>query len=171
MKDAKEIFCETISENTLNSENSTPHFAIKKQTKKTNNEVINREIKALREGEGAQKLLSNQPLEPTFGYKQVKARLGVNRVRPWKWTPFKNPAREDDSVFYHWARVGEESKPYAFAKFSQKIELPEFTDMEYWMHLDDGALSDWTIEETRHLLELCQRFDLRFVIIKVIVIM
>lgn len=28
------------------------------------------------------------------GYKNLKARLGLRRVRPWRWTPFANPARK-----------------------------------------------------------------------------
>ena len=27
------------------------------------------------------------------GYKQMRAKLGMRRVRPWKWMPFTNPAR------------------------------------------------------------------------------
>ena len=28
------------------------------------------------------------------GYKQLKAKLGRNHVRPWKWMAFTNPARK-----------------------------------------------------------------------------
>ncbi len=37
------------------------------------------------------------PLIPTDtqqGYKQMKAKIGQSRVRPWKWMPFTNPARK-----------------------------------------------------------------------------
>ena len=27
------------------------------------------------------------------GYKQMRAKLGMRKVRPWKWMPFSNPAR------------------------------------------------------------------------------
>lgn len=44
----------------------------------------------------------NPPLIPTdigfnhkgHGYKQNKAKLGLNKVRPWRWMPFFNPARK-----------------------------------------------------------------------------
>lgn len=37
------------------------------------------------------------PIMPTDthqGYKQMKAKIGQSRVRPWKWMPFTNPARK-----------------------------------------------------------------------------
>lgn len=37
------------------------------------------------------------PVIPTtaqHGYKQMKAKIGQSRVRPWKWMPFTNPARK-----------------------------------------------------------------------------
>ena len=43
----------------------------------------------------------------------------MRRVRPWKWTPFVNPARTDDTVLHHWRRVADEDKEYAFAKFNK----------------------------------------------------
>ena len=43
----------------------------------------------------------------------------MRRVRPWKWTPFVNPARTDGTVLHHWRRVADEDKEYAFAKFNK----------------------------------------------------
>lgn len=43
----------------------------------------------------------------------------MRKVRPWKWIPFTNPARKDDTVFYHWRRVADEGKEYPFAKFNK----------------------------------------------------
>lgn len=107
------------------------------------------------------------PLLPTdtgigIGYKHTKAKLGMRKVRPWKWTPFTNPARKDEAVFYHWRRVAEEGKEYPFAQFNKRVEIPEYTDSEYIQHLKS---EDWTKEETDHLFDLCQRFDLRFIVI------
>ncbi|KAG8317544.1 DNA methyltransferase 1-associated protein 1 [Homalodisca vitripennis] len=62
------------------------------------------------------------PLFPTDtgqGYKQLKAKLGMRKVRPWKWMPFTNPARKDGAVFHHWRRVADEAKEYPFAKFNK----------------------------------------------------
>jgi len=53
------------------------------------------------------------------GYKQMKAKLGMRKVRPWKWMPFKNPARTDGAVFYHWRRLADDSTEYPFAKFNK----------------------------------------------------
>ena len=53
----------------------------------------------------------------------MKAKLGMRKVRPWKWMPFKNPARKDDLVLYHWRRAAEKGQDYAFAKFNKKLEV------------------------------------------------
>lgn len=55
------------------------------------------------------------------GYKQLKAKLGMRKVRPWKWMPFTNPARSDGAVFNHWRRIADEGKEYPFAKFNKVI--------------------------------------------------
>lgn len=104
------------------------------------------------------------PLLPTDtgnGYKQVKAKLGLRRVRPWAWTSFTNPARADNAVFYHWRRVADEPKEYPFAKFNKQISVVSFTDAEYNAHLQSET---WSRAETDHLFDLGKRFDLRFII-------
>ena len=110
------------------------------------------------------------PLMPTDtsmgkdkGYKQMKAKLGMRKVRPWKWMAFTNPARRDGLVLRHWRRVADEGKEYAFAKFNKKLEIPAFSDAEYNNHL---TAEGWTRAETDHLLDLCARFDLRFPVIQ-----
>ncbi|CAH1955467.1 unnamed protein product [Acanthoscelides obtectus] len=106
------------------------------------------------------------PLFPTDsirnnGYKQTKIKLGMRKPRKWAWIPFTNPARTDNATFYHWRRPSDEPKEYPFAKFNKKVDLPSYTDVEYQQHLKcDG----WTKEETDHLIDLAQRFDLRFII-------
>nr|CAG4651861.1 EOG090X076S [Triops cancriformis] len=105
------------------------------------------------------------PLFPTDtgkGYKQAKAKLGVRKVRPWKWMPFTNPARKDGAVFHHWRRVTDEAKEYPFAKFNKQVQVVSYTDMEYQQHLQSDS---WSRAETDYLMELCRRFDLRFVVI------
>lgn len=39
--------------------------------------------------------------------------------------------------------------------------MPTYTDVEYQQHL---TCDSWTKEETDHLIDLAQRFDLRFII-------
>ena len=68
------------------------------------------------------------PLMPTDtskdqGYKQMRAKLGMRRVRPWKWMPFSNPARKDGLVLHHWRRVQDEGKDYPFARFNKCVEV------------------------------------------------
>nr|CAG4645557.1 EOG090X076S [Lynceus sp. MCZ IZ 141354] len=98
------------------------------------------------------------PTEPQ-GYKQVKAKLGVRKVRQWKWTPFVNPARKDGAVLHHWRRVTDEPKEYPFAKFNKQVNIFCYTESEYQQYLQCDS---WTRPETDHLLDLARRFDLRF---------
>jgi len=97
------------------------------------------------------------------GFKQTKAKLGMRRVRPWKWTPFVNPARTDGTVLSHWRRVADEDKEYAFAKFNKKADVVSFTEHEYHRHLQADS---WSKAETEHLFDLCRRFDLRFAVMQ-----
>lgn len=105
------------------------------------------------------------PVIPTaaqHGYKQMKAKIGQSRVRPWKWMPFTNPARKDGAVFYHWRRAADEGQDYPFARFNKTVDVPAYSDLEYHQHLHD---ENWSKHETDRLFELCRRFDLRFVVI------
>merc|ERR1719370_743771 len=95
------------------------------------------------------------------GYKQMKAKLGMRKVRPWKWMPFTNPARRDNLVLYHWRRQADEGKEYAFARFNKVCEVPTYTELEFGHHL---ATPGWTRQETDHLMDLASRFDLRFIV-------
>lgn len=102
------------------------------------------------------------PLFPTDtgqGYKQMKAKLGMKKVRPWKWMPFTNPARTDGAVFHHWRRLADEGKEYPFARFNKKVDVPAFQENEYI------PAEGWSRQETDHLFDLCRRFDLRFNVI------
>lgn len=101
------------------------------------------------------------PTDTNQGYKQMKAKIGSSRVRPWKWMPFTNPARKDGAIFHHWRRVADEGKDYPFARFNKQPEVPVYSDLEYQQHLHDD---NWTRQETDHLFDLCKRFSLRFVV-------
>merc|ERR1719411_42832 len=95
------------------------------------------------------------------GYKQMRAKLGMRKVRPWKWMAFTNPARKDGLVLNHWRRVTEEGKDYPFARFNKVCEVANYTKVEYNRHLMDPS---WSKQETDHLMDLATRFDLRFII-------
>nr|XP_021201341.2 DNA methyltransferase 1-associated protein 1 [Helicoverpa armigera] len=105
------------------------------------------------------------PLLPTDtgkAYKQTKAKLGMRKVRKWVWAPFTNPARTDNAVFHHWKRASDEAKEYPFAQFNKQVSIPSYTESEYNQYLKS---EDWSQAETDHLMDLCQRFDLRFIVI------
>ena len=97
------------------------------------------------------------------GYRHVRAKLGMRKVRRWKWMAFTNPARRDGLVLHHWRREADEGREYPFAKFNKRLEMPVFNDMEYQAHLREEG---WSREETEHLLDLCRQFDLRFPVIQ-----
>ncbi|CAD6227817.1 GSCOCG00006275001-RA-CDS [Cotesia congregata] len=103
------------------------------------------------------------PTDTGKGYKQARAKLGMKKVRQWKWTPFTNPARTDGAEFHHWRRAADTNKEYPFAKFNKKIPVPTYTNTEYNQHL---TVNGWTRAETDHLFDLCRRFDLRFIVIQ-----
>lgn len=106
------------------------------------------------------------PLLPTdtgAGYIQVKARLGMKKVRKWEWSPFSNPARTDSAVFHHWRRAADEPKEYPFAQFNKPLSIPAYTPTEYSLHLKTNTIK-WSKAQTDHLFDLARRFDMRFVI-------
>lgn len=152
---------ETITRETLFGENK------KKKAKKTEANIkrpegMHRELWGLlwTDNKDAPPIF---PTDSNLGYKQMKAKIGRSKVRPWRWTPFTNPARKDGAVFHHWRRVADEGLEYPFVRFNKVIDVPTYSDLEYQQHL---LCSNWTKQETDHLLELCRRFDLRFVIIQ-----
>ncbi|KAF7993525.1 hypothetical protein HCN44_010120 [Aphidius gifuensis] len=103
------------------------------------------------------------PTDTGKGYKQTKAKLGMRKVRSWKWTPFTNPARSDGAVFHHWRRPTDDGNEYPFAKFNKSVPVPVYTNAEYNENLVNNS---WTQAETDHLFDLCRRFDLRFIVIQ-----
>ncbi|XP_017768205.1 PREDICTED: DNA methyltransferase 1-associated protein 1 [Nicrophorus vespilloides] len=102
------------------------------------------------------------PSDTSNGYKQTKIKLGMRKPRKWEWMSFTNPARSDNTLFYHWRRPSDETKEYPFAKFNKKIDIPIYTDAEYNQHL---TTEGWSRQETDHMMDLARRFDMRFIII------
>ncbi|KAH9730890.1 SWR1-complex protein 4 [Citrus sinensis] len=65
----------------------------------------------------------------------------------------------------NWVRVVNGVPPtgdYSFAKYNKSVDVVKYTDEEYEKYLTDPM---WTKEETDQLFELCERFDLRFIVI------
>ena len=132
----------------------------KKKVKQTfkRPEGMHRELYALLYSDNMDK----PPMLPTDNiqtYQTAKAKLGCKVVRPWQWVGFTNPARSDGAVFHHWQRVEDEGKDYKFAKFNKTVQIPSYSEQEYKQYLFSP---DWTPEETAHLFDLANKFDLRW---------
>uniref|UniRef100_A0A6V7QUH3 Myb-like domain-containing protein n=1 Tax=Ananas comosus var. bracteatus TaxID=296719 RepID=A0A6V7QUH3_ANACO len=106
------------------------------------------------------------PLMPTIEVSHLKRKPTVDKEKiSWLWLPFTSSARTDNLQLYHWVRVVNGVPPtgdYSFAKYNKSVEVLKYTDEEYEKHLADPM---WTKEETDQLFDLCERFDLRFVVI------
>ncbi|CAD6251496.1 unnamed protein product [Miscanthus lutarioriparius] len=102
---------------------------------------VSREVYALTGGVGM------APLMPTIEASHLKRRPAAEKEKvAWQWLPFKSSARTDNLQLYHWVSVVNGIQPtgdYQFAKYNK----------------------DWSKEETDQLFELCERFDLRFIVI------
>jgi len=95
----------------------------------------------------------------------------LSKVSGWRWLPFTSSARSDGAKFHHWAKVSnklaspssnEKEEDYAFARFNKKIKIWDYSNDEYENYFKDD---NWTKQETDQLLDLCKRFDLRFIVI------
>lgn len=103
-------------------------------------------------------------LRPKFKRREKKA-VG------WRQKGFKNPARQDELVLNHWVQAKKDENndqtggvetTYPFTIFNSSSGVYTYSSDEYTQHLRD---EDWTKEETDYLIDLCQLYDLRFVII------
>lgn len=103
-------------------------------------------------------------------------------VRKWIWSPFRNPARSDTQrgsldegkqqglVLHHWRPLapnedGAEEEPHlenAWSAFNTSSQVFHYSAEEYNQHLRDD---DWTKDETDYLIEMCESYDLRFIVI------
>ena len=85
-------------------------------------------------------------------------------VDKWVWHQFKNPAREDGIPMYHWMKSKETNDPYPFARFNTKPKIVKYSEEEYKKAVQPMK-SDWDKLETDVLFELCERFNMRFIVI------
>jgi DNA methyltransferase 1-associated protein 1 len=93
-----------------------------------------------------------------------KERNFKKKVDPWIWNGFTNPAREDRLKLHHWTKEEEKDEVYPFARFNRKVEIIRYTEEEYDKVVAPLS-NDWSKAETDHLLELCEQYSLRFIII------
>ncbi|KAH7667623.1 SWR1-complex protein 4/DNA methyltransferase 1-associated protein 1 [Dioscorea alata] len=107
------------------------------------------------------------PLMPSIEVSHLKRRpLPENKEKiTWQWLPFTSSARTDNLQLYHRVRVVNGVPPkgeYAFAKYNKSVVVLKYTDEEYEKHLTDPKQIK---EETDQLFDLCEWFDLRFIVI------
>ncbi|XP_017701520.1 SWR1-complex protein 4 [Phoenix dactylifera] len=106
------------------------------------------------------------PLMPSIEVSHLKKRPNSEKEKiTWQWLSFTSSARTDNLQLYHWVRVVNGVPPtgdYSFAKYNKSVDILRYTDEEYEKHLIDPM---WTKEETDQLFDLCERFDLRFIVI------
>ncbi|RVW41525.1 SWR1-complex protein 4 [Vitis vinifera] len=99
------------------------------------------------------------------GRLSAETAASIGRKGYLQWLPFTSSARTDNLQLYHWVRVVNGVPPtgdYSFAKYNKSVNVVKYTDEEYEKYLTDPT---WTREETDQLFELCERFDLRFIVI------
>ena len=122
-------------------------------------EKVNREVYALVGG-----IPQVTPTEKASEFMK-KEKILKKKCDPWVWTPFQNQGRTDGFKFNHWSKKKENSDNYYFAKFNKKVELAVRYSSEEYDKLLKDIDKDWTKEETDHLWRLCEKFDLRFIVI------
>lgn len=65
---------------------------------------------------------------------------------------------------FHWMKAKEINEPYPFARFNKKPRVITYTEEEYKKAVG-SMTSDWDKLETDVLFDLCQRLNLRFIVI------
>ncbi|KAI9980610.1 hypothetical protein PInf_009912 [Phytophthora infestans] len=113
-----------------------------------------------------------------FGKTSLKQKWQERKKSPavkWIRKSFRNPARaalagengEEGLTLSHWGKAHLEQPDYVFARFNVKSETTSCSNKEYeavLAHHQDPMMK-WSKEEMDLLLKLCQRFDLRWVVI------
>ncbi|WVZ08350.1 hypothetical protein V8G54_021696 [Vigna mungo] len=105
------------------------------------------------------------PLMPCIEASQLKKKPPPLEKITWQWLPFTSSARKDNLQLYHWVRVVNGVPPtgdYSFANYNMAVDVIKYTDEVYDKYLINPTC---TKEETDQLFDLCERFDLRFVVI------
>lgn len=114
---------------------------------------------------------------PQFPLGMKERRKDKSRNTFWEWRAFTSSARRDGLELHHWVKTKvhhpgmarivsdwkEANGDYAFAKYNKKIPMVMYNDEEYNSMLNDDP--EWSRDETNYLFNMCELFDLRFVII------
>ncbi|KAJ8658272.1 hypothetical protein O0I10_005955 [Lichtheimia ornata] len=99
-------------------------------------------------------------LKPTY-----KAKFNVKKkATPWMLESFSNNARSDNLTLQHWIKAANANKTYPFAYTEKPGAVIEYSDDEYEKYLADID-PEWSKEETDYLMDLCRKYNMRFIII------
>eukprot|EP01135_Chromosphaera_perkinsii_P000374 Nk52_evm21s78 gene=Nk52_evmTU21s78 len=99
------------------------------------------------------------------GSAQLRAQTKTSqKVGPWVWVPFTNPARDDTLELSHWRKAQDVGKIYPFHLFNISIDVPQYSDEEYNTLIHTTRLN-WTKKETDYLFDMCRKWDLRWPVI------
>ncbi|KAI7886158.1 hypothetical protein K492DRAFT_178311, partial [Lichtheimia hyalospora FSU 10163] len=78
---------------------------------------------------------------------------------------FSNNARSDNLTLQHWIKAANANKStYPFAYTEKPDSVIKYTDDEYDKYLADID-PDWSKEETDYFMDLCRKYNMRFIII------
>lgn len=105
------------------------------------------------------------PVMPALDIAGLKKRHSSTKKISWQWLPFTSTARRDNLQLHHWVKIVDGVPPggdYYFARYNKTIDIVRYTDEEYEKYISDPS---WSRQETDQLFDLCEQFDLRFVVI------
>ena len=89
---------------------------------------------------------------------------GAKLVTKWINKSFESEARPEHLALPRWQKEGDNVPPNPFCKLGKKIDVIKYSDKEYEDLLNELNPS-WTKEETDLLWQLCEEYELRFVVI------
>lgn len=172
ISDVKSILCDAIKKEVkeenpkqISTINTTKKASVRRSESLSKRpEKMHRELLNLIGKSEVKEVSTLVPTEMRKGFLQLNAQLGGRPARKYKWVPFINEARSDSLQLYHWQRADklENPEPYPFAILNRTINIPDFTDEQYEKFF---KVANWTLEETRHLFDVCRRFDIRWPIV------
>jgi DNA methyltransferase 1-associated protein 1 len=129
----------------------------KEPEQKKKPDMANREVLSLTNG-----LFPVQPSRSVVNQKNDTK--DKNEKTEWTYHPIVFGDSNQRPTIYHWVAKLDKDKTIPFMKFNVKPDLVKYTDQEYELHIKNMD-STWTKEETDYLWEMCERYDLRFLII------
>ncbi|OQR96993.1 hypothetical protein ACHHYP_12891 [Achlya hypogyna] len=156
----------------------TPKTA-KKDDKSKTKAKLHRELQLLQEskaghglglGLGGRSHVSSVPSTCLPLKKSQLMARSTPRVQ-WVRREFQNSARTDDLVLSHWVKAAlPEGLEYPFARFNVTCHVTPMCSSDEFdkvlkMYTDPAIHQPWTFEETVAIWELCQRYELRWIVI------